>query len=285
MDLTQQDLVAPSPMAPSGHGRTRQPWQHRGVDSSIPAYQHLLAKARADTNVEGVVLVGSRALDAFVTSHSDFDVFVVLARQGAAWQRSQRGGALDVVPVSVEELERHALPGSGSEWNRPAFVDARVDFDRHGLVAPIIDRKRRLTDEEAQQIAADALDDYINALYRSLKNHRDGRDLAGHLDAAESIGPLLTTLFALERRVRPWNKYLRLEVDRLALPVPNLLERVQIVLGSGDPETQRSLWREVETVARDRGFGELIDSWQPDVTLLRGDGAAGSVATPTTGTA
>ena len=252
--------------------------EHHWVDSGIEAYGRLVARARADPNVEGVVLVGSRALEAFVTAHSDFDVFVVVAKHDAGWRRSERGGALDVVPVSVEEFERHALPGSGSEWNRPAFVDARVDFDRHARVGSIVDRKRQLSAEEAHEIASAALDDYINALYRSLKNQRDGRHRAGRLDAAESIGPLLTTLFALDRRVRPWNKYLRLEVERRPLLVPHVLDRVDVILASGDPEAQRSLFREVEANARDHGCGELIDSWQPDIPFLRGAWATGARA-------
>ena len=36
---------------------------------------------------------------------------------------------------------------------------------------------------------ATALDDYINALYRSLRNLEGGRALGGRLDAVESIGP------------------------------------------------------------------------------------------------
>ena len=241
------------------------------MSAAAEAYQALLTRARADPNVEGVVLVGSQALPAFVSSHSDFDVFVVLALHHPDWQRSRRDEPIDVVPVTVEEFERHALPGSSTAWNQPAFIDARVDFDRAGRVTPLVDRKRTLTEDEADSIVRSSLDDYINSLYRSLKNGRDGRGLASRLDAADSIAPLLSLLFGLQGRVRPWNKYLVLEIERRPLPVDRVLERLEVIVGSADPETQRSLYRDVEAVARAQGFGSVIDSWEPDVAFFRGD--------------
>ena len=235
------------------------------------AYEALVSRARTDPNVEGVVLVGSQVLPAFATSHSDFDVFVVLAAHHPAWQRSVRGGPIDVVPVTIEEFDRHALPGSSTAWNQPAFIDARVDFDRAGRIAPIVDRKRTLTAEEADALVRSSLDDYVNSLYRSLKNARDGRALASRLDAADSMAPLLTLLFALQGRVRPWNKYLVLEIERRPLLVERLLERIDAILASADVDVQRSLFRDVEAAARLRGFGSGIDDWEPDVALLRGD--------------
>lgn len=237
---------------------------------AVEAYEALLTRARSDPNVVGVVLVGSQA-PGFVTSHSDFDVFVILGEHHPGWQRSDRAEPIDVVPVTVEEFERHALPGSSTAWNQPAFVDARVDLDRDGRITPIVDRKRTLTADEADSIVRSSLDDYINSLYRSLKNGRDGRTLASRLDAADSIAPLLALLFGLRRRVRPWNKYLVLEVERRPLPVERVLERIEAIVASADPETQRSLFRDVEAAARARDFGSVIDSWEPDVAFFRGD--------------
>jgi hypothetical protein len=134
-----------------------------------------------------------------------------------------------------------------------------------------VDRKRTLTAEEADALVRSSLDDYVNSLYRSLKNARDGRALASRLDAADSMAPLLTLLFALQGRVRPWNKYLVLEIERRSLLVERLLERIDAILASADVDVQRSLFRDVEAAARLRGFGSGIDDWEPDVALLRGD--------------
>jgi hypothetical protein len=89
----------------------------------------------------------------------------------------------------------------------------------------------------------DYLDGYINSLYRSLKSHRDGRPELAHLDAAESVPYLLTALFALDRRVRPYNKYLRWELERHPLSDPRwsvnlLLVDLRRIIADGDPSAQ-----------------------------------------------
>ena len=153
-----------------------------------------------------------------------------------------------------------------------------------GGIAAIVDRKRRLTAEEAHAIAADALDGYMNSLYRSLKNLRDGRPFAGHLDAAESVGPLPMLLFALDLRVRPFSKYLVLDVGRTPLAVPDVLPRVEASLRTGAEADQRALFRDIESIARARGHGAVVDRWEPDVPFLRGDPSATSSPPRTGGT-
>ena len=69
--------------------------------------------------------------------------------------------------------------------------------------------------------------------------------LESHLDAAESVGPLLTTLFALDRRVRPFNKFLAFELSLEPLPgeawaADRLLARVRTIVASGDLAPSRS---------------------------------------------
>ena len=47
---------------------------------------------------------------------------------------------------------------------------------------------------------------------------------------------------------------------------PALRERVL----DGDPGEQRRLFRHAERLARTRGLGDVVDSWEPDVPFLRG---------------
>ena len=80
-----------------------------------------------------------------------------------------------------------------------------------------------------------------------MKSHRDGRPEAAHLDAAESLPYALETLFALHRRVRPYNKYLRWELEHHPLGDPRwdagrLLPVLRRILADGDPGTQRALF-------------------------------------------
>jgi hypothetical protein len=113
----------------------------------------------------------------------------------------------------------------------------------------------------------------VNGAYRSAKNRRDGRPDEVHLDAAESLPHLLTTMFALHRRVRPYNKYLGWELRQHPLADPawdadRLLPRLRRVLADGDPGTQRDLFGDLAVAARAAGHGHVLDAWGPDLALL-----------------
>jgi hypothetical protein len=85
---------------------------------------------------------------------------------------------------------------------------------------------------------------------------------------------LLTTLFAIEGRVRPFNRFLRWELETFPLPGAEwsadvLLPRVQAIVAIGRIEDQAALLRDVEALARAHGLGSVIDGWEPDVAWLR----------------
>jgi hypothetical protein len=235
-------------------------------------FREILVRAGADPNVLGLVLFGSRGAGLFVTERSDYDAFVVLQRMDATWDTAH-GEPVELVPIAADDFDAYALAGSPWAWNRPSFLRARVVLDRlDGGIARAVARKASLTEEEVAAIAPEALDGYVNSMYRSLRNAEGGRVLAARLDAAESIGPLLTCLFALDGRVRPFAKYLEVELEDRPLAVPDLPVTIAAVLGDADPGVQRRLFRAVEAVARERGMGAVIDGWEPDVPWLRGEG-------------
>lgn len=237
-------------------------------------FRALLAIVEADPSIVGAVLSGSRAREGMATDRSDHDVYLVAADGGTA-VAGRRGRGVDIAVMSLAEFRGHALPGSGSEWDRYSFTHARVLKDRaDGLVARLVAAKAALSDQEAGALAAASLDSFVNAAYRWLKNHRDGRATEARLDAAESIPPFLTCLFALHGRVRPYNKYLRWELRNHPLGpsrwseerVPRLLEAV---LSGARPETARLLFGDLEPLARTGGHGAVLDAWGEDLDLLR----------------
>ncbi len=138
-----------------------------------------------------------------------------------------------------------------------------MEIDKlEGDVHRLVEQKRRLTADEVGRMVPDALDGYINSFYRSLKNLEAGRELEGRLDALESVSPLLTTAFALEGRVRPFNKYLRHELGQR--PLPTLaVDAIERIARDAAPRDQRAAFRHVEHRARERGFGAVIDGWEP----------------------
>jgi hypothetical protein len=235
-------------------------------------YDAFVELAAADSAVVGLVLKGSRAHDGMTTRHSDHDLYVVVA-DGATTDltrfASHRTAELDLVVVSLTEFRAAGMPG----FERYALARARIVLDRlDGGIARILADKARLGADEAFREASGWLDAYANSLYRSIKNHRDGQPFAARLDAADSIRFLLELLFALDRRPRPYNKYLEWELDRHPLPgwdTDVLLGVVDRISATGEVALQRHLFTLVETAARGAGHGEVLDAWGEDLDLMR----------------
>jgi predicted nucleotidyltransferase len=244
--------------------------------SADEAYAELRALAKRDPDVIGLFLGGSRG-KGIATENSDYDVYLIVRRNVGEYRRTfplRHGDDPEIIVFSLAELRRHAAIGSESEWNRYNFAHVTVEFDKTGgEIQELVDEKGSLPAEAARTIAAEALDGYINQCYRSAKNVRDGNELAGRLDAAESVPWFLTALFALHERVRPFNKYLRWELEQHPLPgdewsAARLLPMLEAVV-AGDLGAQRSLFRALEKLARERGHGEVIDGWGDDIAWLR----------------
>jgi hypothetical protein len=244
-------------------------------------YDELMDLARSDDAVLGLVLTGSRGTDMFVTDQSDWDVRLVVRDDVRDEYRARlatpHGSRVEVVVLSLSEFERTGEPGTETAWDRPSYVHAQVVVDTpDGRLSEIVERKRSLPTEHARSVAAERLDDYVNSYFRSAKSHRLGLAVEAHLDAAESIPALLDFLFAVHERVRPFNKHLRVELERGPLGAgiwsgDELLPRLQRVVATGDLAEQQALFRDVEALARATGHGTVIDGWEPDVAWLRGD--------------
>ncbi|MGA5302271.1 nucleotidyltransferase domain-containing protein [Nucisporomicrobium flavum] len=217
-------------------------------------YARFVAAASADPGVLGMILTGSHARGT-ATVHSDHDV-VLVAADG---HEPRRTATLDVAVCTVE-----ALADTSVLWPRYGFRGAKVLLDRlDGRIAELVSRQATPTPDEAAQWAREGLDGYVNFLYRAAKSRRDGDPVAARLDEAESVSWLLTTVFALHGRLRPYNKYLRWELETYPLAPPwdaTLPERV-----AADPA---SLFPDVARLARDRGHGDVLDGWGDDLTLI-----------------
>lgn len=247
------------------------------MTGSEAAYEALLDRARADPAVVGVVVFGSRAGGPFATAASDVDCFVIAngrPEDTHPWA-TNHGDPIEVWPITLDAFRSHALAGDAFAWNRPAFIRARVDLDKlDGEIGRIVDRKRRLEPDEAATIAADGLGAAINSIFRALRNQEAGRLLEGRLDGLEAIAPLLSAAFALEGRVRPFNKWLRYELATETLRMPELNglgDLVELLAEDPSVDRLRDAFRMLERAARATGHGAIVDGWQPDVAWLRGD--------------
>jgi hypothetical protein len=230
-------------------------------------FDELLEVARPREDVVGLYVFGSRGREFMVDERSDWDVCVVLRDTEA--QRAfddefpyAHGSRVEIVTATLDELRN-----AKSEHGRYAGAHARVEIDKTGELAAVIAGMESLPTGTRDAVVRDALDGYINQTYRSLR-------YGTRLDAVEGIPYFLRTIFAFENRVRPYNKYLEWELRHHALgdwDADELLPLLNRVL-TREPAAQRELFNRIEPLARREGFGDVIDSWEPDVPWLRGEG-------------
>jgi hypothetical protein len=213
--------------------------------------------------VIGLLLGGSRGRGAFVRPDSDWDLYVVLRDASlldeyAERYPSQHGDAIEVILRSPRGLENEPT------WNRYTFCHLAPLLDRSdGWLAATLESLTTVNPETA----AELLDGYVNLYYRSLK----GSDPLGQrLDAAESVSWFLEFVFAAYGRLRPYNKWLRWELEHHPLQW-NDLPLLGRIVERGKLVDQQTLFRGAEALARERGLGAVIDGWEPDVARLRGD--------------
>jgi predicted nucleotidyltransferase len=230
----------------------------------VAEFSALVDELTADDGVIGLILAGSRGRGVYVRDESDWDLYVVL-RDGtsldeyAARYPSKHGDLIEVLLRSCRGLE--AEPA----WNRYTFCH----------VEPLLDRSEGWLDETLRALttvepatAGDPLDGYVNLYYRSLKGTDEG---GRRLDAAESVSWFLEFVFAVHGRVRPFNKWLRWELEHHPLSGWNDLARLERIVATAALADQQALFRDAEALSRERGLGTVIDDWEPDVARLRGD--------------
>jgi hypothetical protein len=233
-------------------------------------FADLIKRAQADPNVVGLVLSGSQARDGMATAHSDYDLYLVTA-DGADWP-PVRSAELDLSCMPLSAFRAYALPGHPADWDRYAFVHAKILVDKADIAA-IVARKARLTVDESRDLALGAMGAYVNSGYRAAKSRRDGRKFAAHLDAVESLQHALTVMFAVHERVRPYNKCLAWELDRHPLPgwpAADVLPALEKIVRHDDVPAGQWLFGTIEAALTTAGWFSVVeDDWGSDLDLLR----------------
>jgi predicted nucleotidyltransferase len=248
--------------------------------SADPVIQTLVAEARADSDVLGLVLQGSRALGE-TTAESDYDVVFIVSdeaatRYDAAESWPERAKAL-ASAIDVEDIWSEALHTLRMEavphWDLPVWADALVLYDRDGAVTLAVDALRRIPEARAEQEIAEAYDGYLNGLYRSLKSWRRGNTLGGRLEAAQTAPALVQLLFALECRWRPHSSRLHRHLHHLEAQGwrPGEVEAILLDLcATGDPARQQQVARRIAAMLRERGFQHVYESWNGQIDRALG---------------
>lgn len=232
-------------------------------------FEGVLEKAKSDERVIGLILTGGRGKGMY-TENSDYDVSIIATDESALNVKKEytpKQGIVEIGVRSISEFKSHAEVGSAEDWDRYTFAHIKAQVDKTGEIQKIIDEKGILSKDQISKVAKNALGGYLNSLYRSIKNRRDGNILASHFDACESLPWLLTFLFAIEGRVRPYNKFLKWEFEKyplsnLPISSEDFLEKIESVIKSGDMEIQKEIHKIVEGIAVNNDCSDVIDDWK-----------------------
>lgn len=245
----------------------------------------LLLRACADEPGVAAVLLGGSLSTGEATAFSDVDACVITFSCPDAlprWFRSPPSG-LDLSCMSLDDFVDHAACGSATEYERYAFTHVRVLLDRtNGTVPSLCREKGTLPSAVARERSPGALDAYLNSYYRALKNRRDGRELEFRLDAGEAVDRFLSVLLLLHERLRPYNKYLLFDLRVRPLPGgPAADEAAPLLtkaLRCADLRAHAALFRLLEPLARQQGYGSVLDAWRsPALAWMAAGECSGSV--------
>jgi len=229
----------------------------------------LIKIAQQDENIIGLIPTGSFG-KGFQTKNSDFDCIVIvkdnfLKEYSDKYKNFNKN--IDLNVLSLAQFDKYAEWGSESEWDRYNFAHIRALVDKtNGKIQKLIDKKSVFPKDKARDFIKGNLDAYINQVYRSLKNFRDGNKEAGTLDAIDTIRFVISIIFALHGRIRPYNKYLFWEIEKYPLTKiswksEKYKEIFINICSSGDIDSQKELFKMIKDVSCQEGFGDVFDAW------------------------
>ncbi len=232
-------------------------------------FESVLEKAKSDERVIGLILAGGRGKGVY-TENSDYDVAIIATDESVSDVKNEyktKQEMVEIVVRSISEFKNYATAGSTEEWDKYTFAHVKAQIDKTGEIQKLIDEKGIFPKDQILKVAKNALEGYLNSLYRSIKNNRDGNALASHFDACESLPWLLIFLFAIEGRVRPYNKFLKCELEKyplknLSISSEDFLKKIESIIKSGDIEVQKEIHKMVEEIAIKNDCSGVINDWK-----------------------
>ncbi|MCF7831402.1 MAG: hypothetical protein K9M36_00760 [Candidatus Pacebacteria bacterium] len=235
-------------------------------------YQSVLKDCTENEHIIGLFWGGSRGKsDDFITENSDMDIYVILSdsapKEVKEKMESYVSSWVEIRVMHITELKNHATWGGSHEWDRYNFAHNKPIIDKTGEIEKIMEEKGLLPENVKASVIKDSLDAYINEVYRSAKYYRDGKDMAGYLDAVESLPFLMAALYALEGRVKPYNKYFEWELKNhplkfLPFDVEEFIADYLEISRTGNFETQAKIYKAVKKLFIEQGYKDIFDEWK-----------------------
>ncbi len=242
------------------------------MDELEKKYQLVLEESKTNNDILGLFLGGSRGKsNDFLTKDSDMDVYVVLSDTASEELKeklkSYRSSWFEIRVLTLSEFTKYAEFGSSKDWDRYNFSHNKAVVDKTGEIQKLMDEKGILPENAREELIKESIDAYLNQVYRSAKYWRDGKNLSAYIDATESLPFLMTALYALERRLKPYNKYFEWELKNhplklLPWPVDEFISDYKHILETGDIKTQEKILKEVKKLFINQGFKDIFEEWK-----------------------
>jgi len=239
--------------------------------SAKQKFENLLGEAKADSNIVGFFLGGSRG-KGIENEFSDYDVYVIVKNGKAEFYKKKYSKIVDeyieFMVYSFDEFKNYADWGSKEGWARYNCAHIKALIDKNGVIQKIIDGKAKIPESKIKSFIKEKLDGYLNYSYRSIKCLRNKDLFAARLQAAYSIPYFLDIIFAADSgRIKPYAEYLEWELENYPLksfPLKSkeIIISITKILDGADLKTQQKLFRVCEKVFRQEGYRKVFDGWE-----------------------
>lgn len=247
------------------------------MDPTTVLFKQILEAAQKDPNILAFWLEGSRG-KGLITPYSDYDCSMIVKNEVFDEYRREYevvgSPEIELTVFTFDDFRQHATWGSARAWERYNFAHLRALVDKTGEAQKLIEEKGTIPPAEIPKVINQALDHYINQVYRSIKCARDGQSLSMRFEAAEGINPLLDAVFALNGRLRPYFKYIEWEFEnypplKLGLAPKDFLNDLLEILTSGDIKIQQQLLCKIEMLFCAEGYRSIFDGWGANLLWMK----------------
>ena len=236
-------------------------------------YEKALQEAKDNDHVVGFILTGSRG-KGFENEHSDYDAIMVVKDEATKTLQDKYEAAppenMDLSVWSLTDFKQYAdwENTDSSWWDRYDYAHVKILVDKtNGELEKIVREKGYIPPDKQKEFTDRWIDGYVNGVFRSVKCIRNGNQFGAHLEAVNSMLDLLTAVFAMNGRHRPFLSYAKKEIEmypleHLSWSGDEFIAKIQKVLETADLETQQELLRGVEKMGRQMGYGKVFDAWE-----------------------
>ena len=233
-------------------------------------FQKIIAEVKKDKNILAFWVDGSRGKK-METKYSDYDAKMIVKDKVLQLYRRKYGNReksqIEIGVFTLDGLKKHAEYGTKMVWDRYNFAHLKPLFDRTGKIKKIMREKARMPKKKQKVIINNALGAFINQVFRAEKNLRDGIKKAAKLEVIEGIPFFLEAIFALEGRVRPYNKYLEWELNKYPLTKfpwkkGELIKKLDDLLDKNKISIFHNLFITIRPIFKKNGYTRAFDEWK-----------------------